>query len=91
MSRRTHVVLPVDLIASIDKLVGKRGRSTFLAELAQREIKLRGQREALREAAGSWKDEDHPELAQGAEPWVREIRELDSQRFEELEQRRREK
>lgn len=78
----------MDVVADIDKLVGKRGRSAFLTELAQREIKLRRQREALREAAGSWKDEDHPELAQGAAAWVRQIRALDFERFEELERRR---
>jgi hypothetical protein len=76
------------LVADIDKLVGKRGRSAFLTELAQREIKLRRQREALRETAGAWKSEDHPELAQGTEAWIREIRSLDSRRFEELERRR---
>jgi hypothetical protein len=87
-TRRAHVVLPVDLVAAIDKLVGKRGRSAFLAELAQREIMRRRQLEALRAAAGAWKDEDHPELAQGAYAWVREMRDLDNRRFEELERRR---
>jgi hypothetical protein len=76
------VILPVDLVADTDKLVGKRSRSAFLAELAQREIKLRRQREALRETAGAWKPGHHPELAQGAAAWVREMRSLDSQRSE---------
>jgi hypothetical protein len=76
------------LVADIDKLVGKRGRSAFVTELAKREIKLRRQREALRETAGAWKSEDHPELAQGAAAWVREMRALDSHRFEELERER---
>jgi hypothetical protein len=31
------------LVADIDKLVGKRGRSAFLAEVAQREVNLRHQ------------------------------------------------
>jgi hypothetical protein len=87
-TRRAHVILPIDLVADIDKLVGKRGRSAFLTELAQREIKLRRQRQALREAAGAWKSEDHPELAGGVDAWIREIRSLDSRRFEELERRR---
>jgi len=59
-----------------------------LTELAQREIKLRLQRQALRESAGAWKPEDHPELANGGAAWVRRIRSLDSRRLEELEQRR---
>ncbi len=87
-NRRAHVILPVDLVADIDKLVGKRGRSAFLTELAQREIKLRHQRQALRESAGAWKPEDHPELAKGTEAWIRKIRSLDARRFEELEKRR---
>ena len=88
LSKRTHVILPVDVVADIDKIVGKRGRSAFLTELAQREIKIRRQREVLREIAGAWKSEDHPELAQGAAAWIRQIRALDNQRFEELERRR---
>ena len=88
LSRTAHVALPVDVVADIDRLVGKRSRSAFLTELAQREIKIRRQREALREAAGAWKSEGHPELAQGAAAWVLQIRALDNQRFEELERRR---
>src|SRR5256885_2621254 len=88
-NRRAHVILPIDLVADIDKLVGKRGRSAFLTELAQREIKLRQQRQALRSAAGAWKSADHPELAKGAAAWIKEVRALDSRRFEDLERSRR--
>lgn len=88
LTRRAHVILPIDVVADIDKLVGKRGRSAFLTEIAQREIKIRRQRDVLRETAGAWKSEDHPDLAQGAVAWVRQIRALDNQRFEELERRR---
>ena len=87
-SRRAHVILPTDVVADIDRLVGKRGRSAFLTEIARREIKIRHQREALRETAGAWKDQDHPELAQGAAAWVRQMRALDNGRFEELERLR---
>lgn len=88
LSRTAHVALPVDVIADIDRLVGKRSRSAFLTELAQREIKIRRQREALRETAGAWKSEDHPELAQGSAAWIRQMRDRDKQRCEELERRR---
>jgi hypothetical protein len=88
LTRRAHVILPLDVVAGIDKLVGKRGRSAFLAELAQREIKLRLQREVLLDIAGAWKTEDHPELAHGAASWIKEIRALDAGRFEEMERRR---
>ena len=87
-NRWAHVILPIDLAADIDKLVGKRGRSAFITELAQREMKLRRQREVLRETVGAWKAEHHPELAQGAAAWVRQMRSLDNRRSEELESRR---
>jgi hypothetical protein len=43
------------------------------------------QRAALREAAGSWKDEDHPELAEGADKWVQHVRQESAKRFEKIE------
>ncbi|MGO4884100.1 MAG: hypothetical protein ACLP59_25265 [Bryobacteraceae bacterium] len=76
------------MVADIDKLVGKRSRSAFLTELAQREIKIRRQREALRESAEAWKSGDHTELAQGSAAWAPQIRARDNRRFEELERRR---
>lgn len=76
------------MVADIDKLVGKRGRSAFLTDVARREIKLRRQREVLRETAGTWKTEDHPELAEGAAAWIRQIRALDAPRLDDLESRR---
>ncbi len=81
MNRKAHVILPIEVVADIDKLVGKRGRSAFLTEIAQREIKIHRQCEVLCETAGAWKSEDHPALAQGAAAWVRQIRSLDHERF----------
>lgn len=62
VSRTAHVVLPVDLIADIDKLVGKRGRSAFLTDVARDEVRRRQQLDALRPATGAWKVVDHLEL-----------------------------
>lgn len=74
LSRRGYVILPVDVVADIDKLVGKLGRSAFLNEVARDEIQRRQQRDALRASKGAWKDEDHPELKDGAEAWVNQMR-----------------
>ena len=87
-SRRTHVILPVDVVADIDKLVGKRGRSAFLSEVARDEIQRRQQRNALRAAMGAWKDEDHPELKDGSAAWVRQMRSESEKRFQEIEKHR---
>jgi metal-responsive CopG/Arc/MetJ family transcriptional regulator len=35
---RTHVIIPVELLETIDRLVGRRGRSTFLAEAAAEKL-----------------------------------------------------
>jgi hypothetical protein len=88
LSRRVRVALPVELVVEIDKLVGKRGHSAFLTDVARDEIQRRQQRQALREAAGAWKDEDHPELKDGAEAWVRQMRAESEIRFQELERHR---
>jgi metal-responsive CopG/Arc/MetJ family transcriptional regulator len=37
--KRTHVVIPEEVVEEIDSLVGKRGRSNFLVRAAQTEVK----------------------------------------------------
>lgn len=71
---RTHVVLPEQLVKDIDALVGKRGRSEFLAEVATHEVKKRRLLEILRSPEPFWKDEDHPELKDGSAAWVSKMR-----------------
>jgi hypothetical protein len=73
-TQRTHIVIPQQLAAQIDIVVGKRGRSAFLAQAAERELVRLRQIKALESAAGSWKDKDHPELKQGAAKWVKGLR-----------------
>ena len=79
---KAHLVFPEDLLQAIDKLVGKRGRSKFVVEATKKELKRIQFLQALQEAAGSWKDKDHPELKKkGTYQWVREQREMDDRRF----------
>jgi hypothetical protein len=82
------VPYPAEVIAEIDKIVSEEKRTAFLVELAKREIKLNRQRNALRAVKGTWKAEDHPELAQGAARWVRSIRQESLKRFEKIEHHR---
>lgn len=74
---RTHVVLPDALLKDMDALVGKRGRSAFLAELATREVKRRKLMELLSQPGPIWKSEDHPELKHGAAAWISKMRKAD--------------
>ena len=82
-SRRAHVVLPEDLIEEIDREVGARKRSAFLADLARRELKRRRLLEILARPDPIWNDDDHPELADGAEAWVRRLRAEAEHRFQQ--------
>lgn len=81
---RTHIVLPAEVARDIDALVGKRGRSAFLAEIAQREIRRRRLLAILERPGPIWRSEDHPELKRGAAAWVSKMR-----RDEERERSRR--
>ena len=83
-TQRTHIVIPQHLATKIDTLVGKRSRSAFLAQAAEKELMRLRQIKALEAAAGSWKDKDHPELKQGAAKWVKGLRREYDQRFEKV-------
>src|SRR5277367_193302 len=72
-TKRTHILLPKDLAREIDAIAGRRGRSAFLVETA-REAVRRSKLLGFLESDAGWKDADHPELAQGAGNWVRQIR-----------------
>lgn len=72
--KRAHIVIPEDLAAEIDEVAGKRGRSQFLIESARKEISRYRMIRAISQAAGAWKDEDHPELRRGADRHVATLR-----------------
>lgn len=72
--QRTHVVIPADVVAEIDLLVGKRGRSQFLVQAAELELKRHRQMAALKAAAGAWDLAEHPELKGGALAFQRKLR-----------------
>jgi hypothetical protein len=74
MNKRTHVVLSAQLVKDIDAIVGSRQRSSFLTQAAEHELMRLRQLKALKAAAGSWKDKDHPELKGGAAKWVDKLR-----------------
>ncbi len=83
-NKRTHIVIPEALAEEIDKMVGGRRRSNFLTQAAINELKRLRMIRALDNAAGIWKDEDHPELKNGAAAWVRKLRRQDEKRFRKL-------
>jgi hypothetical protein len=72
---RAHVVLPAKLVQEIDALVGPRGRSAFLVETAEKELKRRRLLAFLESDEPAWRDENHPDLVEmGTAEWVRSLR-----------------
>lgn len=80
---RTHVIIPQELVSSIDRLVGSRNRSKFLAEAAKKELQRLKLIEAFHKVAGSLKDVDIPgwETSESAARWVHDIRRMDPVKF----------
>ncbi|HEY7037144.1 MAG TPA: hypothetical protein VH482_37835 [Thermomicrobiales bacterium] len=73
---RTHVLLPKEVVEEIDRRVGPRRRSEFLARAAQRELEAEDRLRAFDEFVGSLKDVDIPEweTSESALEWVKEQR-----------------
>ena len=70
-------VLPDDLLADVDALVGPRGRSAFLTEVIREAVNRRRLLQILTNAEPILKEEDYPEFRNGSEAWVRRLREED--------------
>jgi hypothetical protein len=56
--------------------------------LLERERKRRDLLELFKRKDPIWKDEDHPELKDGAAAWVRKMRAEGESRFEKIQKRR---
>jgi metal-responsive CopG/Arc/MetJ family transcriptional regulator len=74
---RAHIVLPEDLLAQIDELVGFRGRSQFFTELARREIHRLRLLRLLEDEKPGWDLTRHPELNEGTAAWIDSLRRED--------------
>ncbi|MCX6609130.1 MAG: hypothetical protein NTV52_36815 [Acidobacteria bacterium] len=79
----TTIEVPDELAHEIDLLAGAKERSAYAVDLLWREVRRIRQREVLRSSAGSWKPENHPELARGGAAFVEEIRAEPDIRFED--------
>jgi hypothetical protein len=74
---RAPLILPDDLLADVDALVGRAGRNAFLIEVIREAVNRRCLREFLNSPEPVLKDEDYPEFRDGAEAWVRKMRDQD--------------
>lgn len=80
---RTHVVLPKELVESVDELVGPRGRSSFLTEAVEEKLARVRLMQTAKEAAGSLADVEIPgwETSETAAEWVRGLRRTDDEKL----------
>lgn len=76
---RTHVVLPKELVAEVDELVGQRKRSAYIAAAVEARVAHDRFGKALKEAAGALANGGPPEWStpEGTSAWVRKLRETD--------------
>jgi hypothetical protein len=88
-TQRAHIVLPQDLVAEIDSVVGPRGRSAFLVETARAELRRRKLLAFLHSKEQVLSDEDHPELADGSAAWVHKLRSEGEKRISKAASRKR--
>ena len=76
---RLHISLEEDLVAQLDRRVGRRRRSTFIAETLRRALDDERRWDEIESALGSITDEGH-EWDQGPAAWVRAQRHADDRR-----------
>ena len=84
---RTHVIIPTAVIESIDQLVGRRARSRFLTEAAEKELRRRRLALSARAVAGSLVGKDTPpewDTPEGAAEWVHASRRADDTKLRKL-------
>lgn len=61
-TKRINVTFPVSLLEELRRYVPRRERNRFIVEATEKELKRRRLLKALRDSAGAWSDEDHPDL-----------------------------
>ena len=80
---RAHIVIPRELVASIDRLVGKRARSRFVVEAVSEKLARERRAEVLTAAAGALAGDSVPGW-DASTAWVRRSRDRDEARLERL-------
>ncbi len=76
MKIKTHLAIPEDLVAEVDRIAGKRRRSLFITEATREKLSKVLFMKVLEETSGAWSDRNHPELktAKSVENYVRKKR-----------------
>ena len=75
--KRINVTFPIALLEELREYVPPRERNKFIVETIEKELRSIRLQQALRESAGAWSDEDHPDLmtVEDVNQYVRKLRE----------------
>ncbi|MQA74091.1 MAG: hypothetical protein GEU88_07105 [Solirubrobacterales bacterium] len=76
---RLHITLEDELVRELDRRVGRRGRSSFIAAAARRALDEERRWELIEGSLGAIADSGHA-WDQDAASWVREQRRADAER-----------
>jgi hypothetical protein len=75
-TKRINVTFPVQLLEDLDKYAPPRKRNKVIVAATENYVQKLKLLAVLKETAGAWDDESHPELAtpEDIDRWLREIR-----------------
>jgi hypothetical protein len=75
-AKRINVTFPTPLLEELGRFVPARERNRFIVEATEKELRRQRLLKALRDSAGAWRDEDHPDLKtpEDVERYVRRMR-----------------
>jgi hypothetical protein len=79
MAMRLHITLPDEVVRALDRRVGPRRRSTYIAQAVGQALDDDRRWELIESAVGTIEDEGHDWDADAAD-WVRSQRRTDSRR-----------
>ncbi|MBM4305744.1 MAG: hypothetical protein FJ123_03310 [Deltaproteobacteria bacterium] len=76
MKSKAYLVIPAEILEEVDKIVGKKRRSLFIAEATREKLEKERFLKILEETHGTWTDQNHPELRtnKDVERYIREKR-----------------
>ncbi|MBM4121519.1 MAG: hypothetical protein FJ249_02860 [Nitrospira sp.] len=74
VTKQANFTLPEDLLEELKKTVPKGEQSKVVGEALRNELKRIKFKQALQRSFGTWKGQEHPELARGARHFVRSLR-----------------
>jgi hypothetical protein len=73
-TKQANFTLPGDLLEELRREVPKGDQSRIVAEALRKELLRLRFRRSLDDSFGAWKQEDHPELKEGTEQFIRRTR-----------------